>query len=360
MPDRLFWISVKTTADVTQAFAFSGCTDVPLSIKNTGHDFAGKSMAPGTPSLWTHNTKYINHNRPFVPDKCSVQGVLALTCCAGQDMESVFLFAETNNITFVGGSAKTVGAAGGWVMNDLLSLYKRGGGHSILSNTYGLGVDRILQFRIVRPTAGHHRQRLPEHRPTLGVLRRWGVPTVNLFCQLEPASNVQSLAKLVGNSLQWSKDGWGGYVYATSSILANPKLNATAAAASLKPLTKFIKGSQSFTPQKSAALLNTTLQTFTLSGGHVGFFLTTPFSYQSPPNVASATPAWRGTVWHTVTDVMWSWDASVDTAKKGYTDLYNALRALTPQGGAYLNEANVYEPNASTSFWGLDKYAKLW
>ncbi|KAG9076901.1 hypothetical protein FS749_011252 [Ceratobasidium sp. UAMH 11750] len=255
-------------------------------------------MAPGTPSLWTHNTKYINHNRPFVPDKCSVQGVLALTCCAGQDMESVFLFAETNNITFVGGSAKTVGAAGGWVMN--------------------------------------------------------------LFCQLEPASNVQSLAKLVGNSLQWSKDGWGGYVYATSSILANPKLNATAAAASLKPLTKFIKGSQSFTPQKSAALLNTTLQTFTLSGGHVGFFLTTPFSYQSPPNVASATPAWRGTVWHTVTDVMWSWDASVDTAKKGYTDLYNALRALTPQGGAYLNEANVYEPNASTSFWGLDKYAKLW
>ncbi|KAG8704459.1 hypothetical protein FRC08_002213 [Ceratobasidium sp. 394] len=36
------------------------------------------------------------------------------------------------------------------------------------------------------------------------------------------------------------------------------------------------------------------------------------------------------------------------------------LRALTPQGGAYLNEADVYEPNASTSFWGSDNYAKLW
>ncbi|KAG8679500.1 hypothetical protein FRC08_016946 [Ceratobasidium sp. 394] len=36
------------------------------------------------------------------------------------------------------------------------------------------------------------------------------------------------------------------------------------------------------------------------------------------------------------------------------------LRALTPQGGAYLNEADVYEPNASSSFWGSDNYAKLW
>jgi hypothetical protein len=30
-------------------------------------------------------------------------------------MESLFLFAEANNITFIGGTAKTVAAAGGWV-----------------------------------------------------------------------------------------------------------------------------------------------------------------------------------------------------------------------------------------------------
>ncbi|KAG8717143.1 hypothetical protein FRC08_008133 [Ceratobasidium sp. 394] len=98
-------------------------------------------MAPGTLSLWTHNIKYINYTTSFVPAQCSAQGVPALTYGAGQDMESLFLFAETN-ITFIGESAKTVGAAGGWIM---------GGGHSILSNTCGLGVDRVLQFRIVIP-----------------------------------------------------------------------------------------------------------------------------------------------------------------------------------------------------------------
>ena len=46
---------------------------------------------------------------------------------------------------------------------------------------------------------------------------------------------------VVQNSLQWAKDGWGGYIYPTTSIMANPKLNATAAAASLKPLTDFLK-----------------------------------------------------------------------------------------------------------------------
>ncbi|KAG8741999.1 hypothetical protein FRC10_002116 [Ceratobasidium sp. 414] len=379
-----YYISVKTAADVTQAFAFSSRTGVPLSIKNTGHDFAGKSMAPGTLSLW-----------------------------AGQDMESLFLFAETNSITFIGGSAKTVGAAGGWVM---------GGGHSVLSNTYGLGVDRVLQFRIVTPDGRYIVANACQNTDLFWALRGGGggtfgvvmevtsqvipqrVPTLSLMWQLEPtATNVQGLAKvLVENSLQWAKDGWGGYIYTTTSIIANPKLNASAAAASLKPLTDFLKGAGGsaqwsqyasflplfstimtgpvpvgingagssrlipqtlFTPQNSGALLNATLQTLTLSGGRAGFYLTTPFSYQATPNATSVTPAWRGAVWHVVTETVWDWDAGVDTAKQVYVGAYGAmqpLRALTPGGGAYLNEADVYEPDASTSFWGSDNYAKLW
>lgn len=49
------------------------------------------------------------------------------------------------------------------------------------------------------------------------------------------------MAVVVQNSVQWAKDGWGGYIYPTTSIMANPKINATAAAASLKPLTDFLK-----------------------------------------------------------------------------------------------------------------------
>ncbi|CAE6536582.1 unnamed protein product, partial [Rhizoctonia solani] len=137
-----YYIAVKTAADVTQGFAFSKRTGVPLSIKNTGHDFAGRSTAPGTLAFWTNNIKYINYSAAFVPEGCQQDGVPALTYGAGQDMESLFLYADSNNLTFIGGSSKTVGAGGGWV---------QGGGHSVLSNTYGLGADRVLQFKVVTP-----------------------------------------------------------------------------------------------------------------------------------------------------------------------------------------------------------------
>ena len=52
-------------------------------------------------------------------------------------------YAEANNITLVGGSSASVVAAGGWIA---------GGGHSALSNTLGLGVDRAIEFQVVVPS----------------------------------------------------------------------------------------------------------------------------------------------------------------------------------------------------------------
>ncbi|KAG9125653.1 hypothetical protein FRC07_006741 [Ceratobasidium sp. 392] len=408
-------IAVNSSADVTQAFSFSARTGVPLSIKNTGHDFAGKSMAPGTLSLWTHNLKGIKYTTSFVPKGCSVPGVPALTYGAGQDMESLFLFAETNNITFIGGSAKTVGAAGGWVM---------GGGHSILSNTYGLGVDRVLQFTIVTPDGSPRVANACENPDLFWALRGGGggtfgvvmdvtsevvpqrVPTLSFKWQLDlTAANLQGLTKvIVENSLQWSKDGWGGYIYPTSSILANPKLNATAAGVSLKPLTDFLKVAgatggwtryesffplystimnspvavgingaissrlipqELFAPAKQASLIGAIQNSLTASGGRMAFYLTTPFSYQHPASDkvgTSVTPAWRGAVWHVVSTAEWGWDATADVAKKGYLTAYGAmqpLRTITPGGGAYLNEADVYEPQWNASFWGAGNYGGL-
>lgn len=54
--------------------------------------------------------------------------------------------------------------------------------------------------------------------------------------------NVKNLMTIVvNNSLRWAQEGWGGYIYSTTSLLANPRLNATQAATSLKPLTDFLK-----------------------------------------------------------------------------------------------------------------------
>ncbi|QRV98496.1 FAD-binding domain protein [Ceratobasidium sp. AG-Ba] len=408
-----YYISVKTAADVVQAFSFCKRTGVPISVKNTGHDYAGKSSAPGTLALWTHNVKYINYTASFVPDGCSIPGVPALTYGAGQDFESIYLFAEAKNITFIGGSAKTVGVAGGWVM---------GGGHSVLSNTYGLGADRVLQFRVVTPDGRYRTVNSCTDADLFWALRGGGggtfgvvmevtsevvpnrVPTIGFHWQLDPTSaNSDALRTVVvENSLQLVKDGWGGYIYSSAGILANPKLTGSAAAASLKPLTDMLKAAgtqgkwesypsylplfsaigstpiaagingvlssrlipQSLfaTPQSKALLSNALKATMAQPNTDTGLFLTTPFNYAAKPNSTSVTPAWRGAVWHVVTATHWDWDAGAAASKAGYVSVYNAiesLRRVTPNGGAYLNEADVYEPNINATFWGAQNTALL-
>jgi hypothetical protein len=51
----------------------------------------------------------------------------------------VYKAADENNVTIVGGAARSVGAAGGWV---------QGGGHSPLSGLHGLGVDSTFDNRL--------------------------------------------------------------------------------------------------------------------------------------------------------------------------------------------------------------------
>ncbi|GAB1527167.1 hypothetical protein RhiTH_010342 [Rhizoctonia solani] len=390
-----YYITVKTAADVTQGFAFSKRTGVPLSIKNTG----------------------INYSATFVPEGCKQDGAPALTYGAGQDLESLFLFADKNNLTFIGGSTRTVGAAGGWV---------QGGGHGILTNTYGLGSDRVLQFKVVTPDGRSRVANACQNQDLFWALRGGGggtfgvvleatsqvvpnpVGTVSLRWQLVPTpANIQAMFKIfVENSVRWSQEGWGGFLYPTTSLLANPRLNRTAAEASLKPLTDFLRGvpdgaggsagsgaqvqwSQydSFLPLLSAivtgsattkprnfamssrlipqtafsnatSLLAAMLQSYQTAGGSVAYYMTTPFSYQVPnteQGKTSVTPAWRGAVWHAIASSSWGYDAGPDVAKQAYVRVnsaMNPLRAITPNSGAYHNEADVYEPNTSQSFWG--------
>ncbi|KAF8691086.1 oxygen-dependent FAD-linked oxidoreductase family, partial [Rhizoctonia solani] len=357
------------------------------------------------------------HRPTFVPEGCKQDGAPALTYGAGQDLESLFLFADKNNLTFIGGSTRTVGAAGGWV---------QGGGHGILTNTYGLGSDRVLQFKVVTPDGRSRVANACQNQDLFWALRGGGggtfgvvleatsqvvpnpVGTVSLRWQLVPTpANIQAMFKIfVENSVRWSQEGWGGFLYPTTSLLANPRLNRTAAESSLKPLTDFLRGvpdgaggsagsgaqvqwSQydSFLPLLSAivtgsattkprnfamssrlipqtafsnatSLLAAMLQSYQTAGGSVAYYMTTPFSYQVPnteQGKTSVTPAWRGAVWHAIASTSWGYDAGPDVAKQAYVRVnsaMNPLRAITPNSGAYHNEADVYEPNTSQSFWG--------
>lgn len=78
----------------------------------------------------------------FIPEGCSAPAGNVITFGAGQQFDGIYQFAQKNNVTVVGGSSATVGAAGGWIT---------GGGHSALSVTLGLGVDNVQQLRAILP-----------------------------------------------------------------------------------------------------------------------------------------------------------------------------------------------------------------
>jgi hypothetical protein len=116
---------------------------IPLVIKNTGHDYRGRSAAPNSLAIWTHNyVPEIKLMKGFTPDGCTAPAGDVVTFGAGQGFGPLYKFAYDNKIEVVGGTSQTVGAAGGWIT---------GGGHSSLSNTLGLGVDNVQQLRAVLP-----------------------------------------------------------------------------------------------------------------------------------------------------------------------------------------------------------------
>ena len=91
----------------------------------------------------THNVQPdVNFTTGFVPTGCLSPTGNVVTFGADQQFDGIYQVAQQNNVTVVGGSSATVGAAGGWIT---------GGGHSALSVKLGLGVDNVQQLRAVLP-----------------------------------------------------------------------------------------------------------------------------------------------------------------------------------------------------------------
>ena len=138
-----YYVEVTNVSDVQAALAFAQSNNVPLVVKNSGHDYKGRSSAPNSLAIWTHNYQPpIQLERDFTPEGCSASAGTGVTIGAGQGFNGLYEWAELNDVTVVGGADRTVGAAGGWL---------NGGGHGALSNNFGLGVDNALQIRAVLP-----------------------------------------------------------------------------------------------------------------------------------------------------------------------------------------------------------------
>ncbi|KAG8714353.1 hypothetical protein FRC08_012055 [Ceratobasidium sp. 394] len=160
-------------SDVSRAVVFAGKHRLRLVVKNTGHDYLGRSSAAGSFSIWTHRLKGMNFTDSFVPTGCSrnVSGVPGVTLRAAEQWRDVYQAVDERNMTIVGGAANSVGAAGGYV---------QGGGHSPLGFLYGMAADNVLQFTVVKPDGKTVKANACQNKDLFWALRggggsTWGV-----------------------------------------------------------------------------------------------------------------------------------------------------------------------------------------
>ncbi|OQE00370.1 hypothetical protein PENVUL_c053G00023 [Penicillium vulpinum] len=130
-------VNVSSSADIARTMAYADDNNLRLVIRNTGHDYMGKSTGAGGLSIWTHYLKDIKINYNYSSPHYTGP---AVTIGAGVQGEEVYAALHKHNLVMVGGECATVGPAGG---------YTQGGGHSALSSRYGLAADQTLEWEVV-------------------------------------------------------------------------------------------------------------------------------------------------------------------------------------------------------------------
>jgi FAD/FMN-containing dehydrogenase len=130
----------ETYTDFVYQVNFARNTGVRLVIKNTGHDFLGKSGGKDALSIWTHNMKDIEYIEEYADEKLNWTGPAFKSGVGVQAFEIYKAAAEKGRIV-VGGEGETVGVMGGYI---------QGGGHSPLTGLYGTGADSVLSMEVVR------------------------------------------------------------------------------------------------------------------------------------------------------------------------------------------------------------------
>lgn len=110
-------VNASCPADFQKTLAFADKHNIRLVIRNTGHDYNGKSTGAGSLAVWTRFMKdqqLVNYTSPTYTGKAVKMG-------AGVEVIDSYRFAHQHGLVSVGGDCPNVGVVGGWTQG--------GGGH---------------------------------------------------------------------------------------------------------------------------------------------------------------------------------------------------------------------------------------
>ncbi|KAJ4379551.1 hypothetical protein N0V86_004732 [Didymella sp. IMI 355093] len=130
-------VKIENVAQIQLAVNFARSLNLRLVIRNTGHDYNGRSVGKGALSIWTHALKEIQYVENY---KSSAYSGPVFKVGAGVQGFELLQAADKYGVSAVAGICPTVGVFGG---------YSTGGGHSPLMQLFGAGSDQIVALELV-------------------------------------------------------------------------------------------------------------------------------------------------------------------------------------------------------------------
>jgi FAD/FMN-containing dehydrogenase len=133
-------VAAESAQDVAAAVNFARQHGIRLVIKGTGHDYLGRSNAPDSLLIWTHNMRDVTVHDAFTIDGTTGAGVPAISVGAGTGWLEAYVAATQRGRYVQGGGCTSVGAAGGFI---------QGSGFGSYSKRFGTGAAGVLEYEVV-------------------------------------------------------------------------------------------------------------------------------------------------------------------------------------------------------------------
>ncbi|KAK0190215.1 FAD binding domain protein [Armillaria mellea] len=376
-----YTVNVSSPTHIQRAVAFASNHNIRFVVRNSGHDYMGKSTGGG--ALATPNGSTLYHSDSYRGPAVKMQ--------AGVPIAQMYEEASARGYTI------SVGMAGGFI---------QGGGVGPLSTIHGMLADNALSFEVVTTTGRFKTSdlfwALSGGGPgTYGVV--WSV-TVKVQPDM-PISGASVSFSVGGNvtlDMWWAgvnayramtaglieKGGYSLAVYTQGSFQLSPMLlpNSTLGdiAVLLNPFLAnlrsigipyntsngtfpgFLEAHTALFPTPLFAIQNTVLNNairdiIDNGAGAYDISVSPGFVASGKPNNA-VLPSWRETQSSFAIYLPWNDTGTFTQYEEQQHMMTNvfmeSLKSVSPGSGAYLNEADAFDPDWKNTFYGSN-YQKL-
>ncbi|KAL8977429.1 MAG: hypothetical protein Q9205_006767, partial [Flavoplaca limonia] len=410
-------VNVSKPSDIVEGLAFATEHNIRLVVRNTGHDYNGKSTGAGSLSIWTHHLKDIDFF-DYQDDRYAGKAYKI-----GAGVQGIELYEAGNKVglTVVSGECPSVGVAGG---------YTQGGGHSALSSKYGLAADQVLAWEVYTGTGDLLTATRTNNTDLFWALSGGGGGTYGIVWSLTAKAHID--IPVAGANVSWTNEGisqetfsksvaayhawtttvvdagamslgFGSNVSFSVGPITAPGVTAEELSKLLQPLldqlrdlgvnytTPVIRQFPGYLEQYNAMMPELDVAV----AQYGGWLLPRSVVLDNPDGLAAAyenitnggaggftsvalnvnrsvagdvynavNPAWRTTLLDVIitTDYNATEPTSLADAIKQQEDMTDKyipqLKALAPDSGVYLNEGDWHDPDWKQAFYGPN-YAQL-